>query len=274
MRELLGRLSASTLESLAGATERGVLTSPFSERGVGRFVPAAERADAMRLLEQLQSGGVAERGFAVSLRIAAAARRAGEAKPAPSLVWSDLDLTGSRDTAVVCRELFREAESSVVLSTFNLGHKAADGEERGNPVLKPLAERMLARPGLTVRLFVNLRRRDHMAHASERDVEDTFVAWFRRDIWPWERLPEVYYDPRSLTSFGEDTACLHAKCVVVDDARAFVTSANLTEAAHERNIEAGVLLDDPLFARHLRRQFESLIDKRYVRRLTGIPICL
>jgi hypothetical protein len=213
-----------------------VLTAPFSEVSVGRFAPEAECSDALRLLEQLQSGGVADRGFAVSLRVAAAARRAGEARPVPSLVWSDLDLAGSRDTAVVCRELFREAESSVVLSTFSLGHKAGDGEERGNPVLKPLAERMLARPGLTVRLFVNLRRLDHMGHASEPDVEDAFVAWFRRDIWPWERLPELYYDPRSLTSSGEETACLHAKCVVVDDMRAFVTSANLTEAAHERNI--------------------------------------
>jgi hypothetical protein len=265
---LLGRLSAATLESLASAIERGVLTLPFSETGVGRFVPATERGDALRLLEQLESGGVADRGFSMSLRVAAAARRAGEVKPPPSLVWSDLDLAGSRDTAVVCRELFRDAESSVVLSTFSLGHKAAAGESRGNPVLKPLAERMLARPGLTVRLFVNLRRLSHMDGASDRDVEDAFVAWFRRDIWPWERLPEVYYDSRSLTSFGEETACLHAKCVVVDDARAFITSANLTEAAHERNIEAGVLLDDALFARHMRRQFESLIDKRFVRRLT------
>ena len=80
-------------------------------------------------------------------------------------------------------------------------------------------------------------------------------------------MPEVYYDPRSLQAVGEESACLHAKCVVVDDARAFVTSANLTEAAQGRNIEAGVLLEDPLFARALRKQFESLVDRGYVRRL-------
>jgi len=49
-----------------------------------------------------------------------------------------------------------------------------------------------------------------------------FVGWFRKEIWPWEPVPEVYYDPRSLLAMGEDSACLHAKCVVVDDARAFV----------------------------------------------------
>ena len=130
----------------------------------------------------------------------------------------------------------------MVVSTFNLGHRAKDGEAKGNPLLLPLA--------------------------SEREVEDAFVGWFRKEIWPWEPVPEVYYDPRSLLAMGEDSACLHAKCVVVDDARAFVTSANLTEAAQGRNIEAGVLLDDPVFARALRTQFESLIDRGYVRRLT------
>ncbi|HQP38861.1 MAG TPA: phospholipase D-like domain-containing protein [Polyangiaceae bacterium] len=154
------------------------------------------------------------------------------------------------------------------MSTFNLGHKAKEGEAKGNPVLLPLAKRMAEKSSLTVRVFVNLRRIEHMAHASEREVEDAFVGWFRKEIWPWELVPEVYYDPRSLQAFGEESACLHAKCVVVDDERAFVTSANLTEAAHGRNIEAGVLMEDPIFSRTLRMQFESLIDRGYVRRLT------
>jgi phosphatidylserine/phosphatidylglycerophosphate/cardiolipin synthase-like enzyme len=81
-------------------------------------------------------------------------------------------------------------------------------------------------------------------------------------------MPEVYYDPRSIEGTSSDRPCLHAKCVVVDDARAFVTSANLTEAAHGRNVEAGVLLDDPVFARTLSLQLESLIDRGHVRRLT------
>ncbi len=50
-------------------------------------------------------------------------------------------------------------------------------------------------------------------------------------------------------------------------ARALVTSANLTEAAHGRNIEAGVLLDDPAFARVLEAQLMGLVDRGYVRRL-------
>jgi hypothetical protein len=129
---------------------------------------------------------------------------------------------------------------------------------------------MAEHEALEVRLFVNLRRFEQWSQASEREVENAFVAWFRREIWPWERVPEVYYDPRSLTGGGDETSCLHAKCVVVDDARAFVTSANLTQAAQWRNIEAGVLLEDAVFAKALRKQFESLINRGYVKKLRNV----
>jgi hypothetical protein len=235
---------------------------------VGRYVPRAEQAAALEVLEGLRAAGIEGAALATALRLAEAARRAGEDRPEPVLVWSDLDVQGSRDTAIVCSELFRNAERDVLVSTFNLGHRSKDGEAKGNPVLLPLARRMVEAPDLHVRLFVNLRRQGRTAHAPAEEVEEAFAAWFRKEVWPWESLPEVYFDPRSLDARGDERACLHAKCVVVDDARALVTSANLTEAAHGRNIEAGVLLDDPAFATSLRKQFESLIDRDYVRRLT------
>jgi phosphatidylserine/phosphatidylglycerophosphate/cardiolipin synthase-like enzyme len=71
-------------------------------------------------------------------------------------------------------------------------------------------------------------------------------------------LPEVYYDPRSLDREITAQSRLHAKCVVVDRRVAFVTSANFTEAAHERNIEAGVLIQSPRFASRLADHFDAL----------------
>lgn len=265
--DAVARLSSAALSALASALERSVLVAPFGAMSVGRYVAQSERADAVALLEYLHASGMNERGLATALRVAETMRRTAEQRPVPTLVWSDLDIGRSRDTGIVCDELFRNAERSVLLSTFSLGHKAKDNEEKGNPVMRPLAMRMAAVPSLEVRLFVNLRRLGHLEHATEREVEDRFVMWFRREIWPWERLPEVYYDPRSLAGGEDETACLHAKCVVVDETRAFVTSANLTEAARARNIEAGVLLDDPVFARNLCRQFESLIGRGHVKRL-------
>ena len=49
-----------------------------------------------------------------------------------------------------------------------------------------------------------------------------------------------------------------------------VSSATFTEAAQERNIEAGVLVNDPAFARALRDQFESLAEAGLLVRLPGL----
>jgi phosphatidylserine/phosphatidylglycerophosphate/cardiolipin synthase-like enzyme len=93
-----------------------------------------------------------------------------------------------------------------------------------------------------------------------------FAESFRRE-WPGPHLPDVYYDRRSLALDATERASLHAKCVIVDSRRSFVTSANFTEAAQERNLEAGVLVDDPHFAASLRAQFDALVQSGDLRRL-------
>lgn len=87
-------------------------------------------------------------------------------------------------------------------------------------------------------------------------------------IAPSKRLPEVYYDPRSLETEGSKRAVLHAKTVVVDGRFTLLTSANFTEAAHERNIEAGVLVDDTRLAERMTRQFDHFVEARVLRRLS------
>lgn len=80
--------------------------------------------------------------------------------------------------------------------------------------------------------------------------------------------PTSASDPRALAfGAGAKAAALHAKAIAVDDRRAFVTSANFTEAAHNRNIEAGVLVDSAPFATSLRLQFDSLLEAGHLRRL-------
>jgi phosphatidylserine/phosphatidylglycerophosphate/cardiolipin synthase-like enzyme len=70
----------------------------------------------------------------------------------------------------------------------------------------------------------------------------------------------------------DDTAraTWHAKCVVIDDEVAFVTSANFTEWAQSRNVEAGVLLRNAHFARQLRQQFEGLVQSKAVLEVPGL----
>jgi phosphatidylserine/phosphatidylglycerophosphate/cardiolipin synthase-like enzyme len=76
------------------------------------------------------------------------------------------------------------------------------------------------------------------------EIVRRFAHRFQTRQWPPDRpLPHVFYDPRSLDLTADKRACLHAKCIVVDGESVFISSANFTEAAQERNIEVGLLVD-------------------------------
>jgi phosphatidylserine/phosphatidylglycerophosphate/cardiolipin synthase-like enzyme len=77
----------------------------------------------------------------------------------------------------------------------------------------------------------------------------------------------VFYDPRALDPEGPG-GVLHAKAVVADDEAVFVTSADLTEAALDRNIELGVLIRDRAFALTIGGYFRNLIDRALLKPLT------
>ena len=83
-------------------------------------------------------------------------------------------------------------------------------------------------------------------------------------------MPEVYYDPRSLELIQNKRSSLHAKCIVVDEAVAFVSSANFTEAAQLRNIEVGALIRSGSFAGRLAEHFAALAGAGVLLRAPGI----
>ena len=205
-------------------------------------------------------GGAA--AAAVLLEAVAAEREVAErsADRRVELVWSGPEQTGAatRDTAAVVRELFRGAERSVLVS----GYVVYDGES----IFEDLVGRMRTIPALAVSLFLNISRQQ-----GDTSNDEAVVAYFRRRFferdWPWPERPRVFYDPRSLLVNPAQRAVLHAKCVVVDSRRALVTSANLTEAAQYRNIESGVLVNDPNFAIALARQFTALCERGILREI-------
>jgi phosphatidylserine/phosphatidylglycerophosphate/cardiolipin synthase-like enzyme len=122
-------------------------------------------------------------------------------------------------------------------------------------------------PDLAVRLFLHIGR-DWRDTRHESEVVREFGDVFRKE-WPGARHPEIFYDPRTFAPEAANRATWHAKCVLVDDNVAFVTSANFTEWAHLRNVEAGVLVRDRRFASQLRAQFEGLIRATQVSRVPG-----
>jgi len=115
-------------------------------------------------------------------------------------------------------------------------------------------------------MFLDVHR-----HPTDSSTDAALLARFATELrtkqWPGGRLPEVFYDPRSLAIGKGPKACLHAKCVVVDRATAFVSSANFTEAAQVRNIEVGVLIRLVSFATQLAGHFEGLMAQHQLKRL-------
>ena len=93
-----------------------------------------------------------------------------------------------------------------------------------------------------------------------------FADRFCKSDWPGSSHPSVYYDPRALGLEGPG-GVLHAKAVVADDEAVFVTSANLTEAALDRNIELGILVRDRAFALTVCGYFRNLIDRNLLKPL-------
>ncbi|MYJ82461.1 MAG: hypothetical protein F4046_11735 [Acidimicrobiaceae bacterium] len=86
-----------------------------------------------------------------------------------------------------------------------------------------------------------------------------FADRFWGTDWPGTSKPAVFYDPRSLKPDGL-SGVLHAKAVVVDDEAVFITSANLTAAALDRNIELGLLTRDRALAASVTTHFQGMID--------------
>jgi phosphatidylserine/phosphatidylglycerophosphate/cardiolipin synthase-like enzyme len=159
-----------------------------------------------------------------------AERKVGADVAALELVTSGPDIAGTtRATGVALRELFAETEHRVLIVGFAV--------HQGREIFAALTDRMRQRTNLAVRLCLDVRRAPGDTTRSDALLR-RFAERFVRQEWPGPRLPEVFYDPRSLDEVGA-RASLHAKCVVVDGTRVFIGSANLTEAAQLRNIEIG-----------------------------------
>jgi phosphatidylserine/phosphatidylglycerophosphate/cardiolipin synthase-like enzyme len=163
-----------------------------------------------------------------------------------------------RDTRVVLDDLFRRAERHVLIATYVICG--------GLAVFRALVSRMRKLPNLWVDLYVNLFSTTGPSGDEQRDVTE-FLDTFRRKHWPTDLpLPNIYFDPETRKQ-GTERVSLHAKCVVVDERWAFVTSANFTEAAQQRNVEVGVLLDHPRIAESLAARFSALVQKQVFRRM-------
>jgi phosphatidylserine/phosphatidylglycerophosphate/cardiolipin synthase-like enzyme len=251
------RLSRPALAALAEALRSGQLAPPYTPASLARFVPQSAAASVSEALAELAADGVAPRHIARMVAWVTDERLAAQrAADRVQLVLSppELDEIDSRDTAVVVQDLFAAAAERVSIVSY-----ALDRGPRSRALFGVLAARMAALPSLEVRVFANVHREPGDERPAAALVAE-FSTRFRAELWPGPPWPAVYHDPRSPDPDRAKRACLHAKCLVVDGRWSLVTSANFTEAAHQRNIEAGVLLDDRAVATRLDRQLDLLTE--------------
>jgi len=257
MLEIIHKLPSQSLHALATSLRDGALST-----GITRFalqqIAGPQAGDLEMCLEQLFRDGFTSTQTALLVGAIAEARKA---NPEPTslfdLVLSGPDVPGipTADTAAVMHTLLEQAESEVLLVCYSI--------HNGKRLFERLAARMATLPSLRVVFYLDISRK-YTDTSLTAEIVRRFAKEFREKHWPWPQLPALYYDPRSLSESTEKRSSLHAKCVVVDRRVALVTSANFTEAAQHRNIEAGVVVRYGPFVERLITYFDGLRDAEQV----------
>lgn len=247
------RLNDEDLRGLAGALRSARLNPPFRSITLQRFVANATSEALATELQSLHENGLNVSQIALLIDVLLEDR---SHRPRPEdafdLVTTDPKSSASnRDTSVVVRELFAGAEASVLVAGYAV--------YQGRRVFQTLAEQMKIKPNLNVRLVLDIRRNPGDTSAAS-EVVHRFGHHFRQHDWPEDRpIPELFYFPSSLEEHVEDRGAMHAKTIVIDNARVFISSANFTEAAHARNVEVGLVVRSGALAEQLTNYFNSMI---------------
>jgi len=257
MLEAVFSLPSHLRARLVKALESEILAEPYSETGLSAALGGQSAGEeVLSALNAVSCLGVSGRAIAIWIRTLENAKAS---RPSPDLVWSGPEVPGvhARDTRRVYDELLGSIEESVWVSTFAF----FDGPR----AFETMSQRLDEKPSIQASLLLNIQRKSGDTTDAEVLVR-RFAERFWKVDWPGDVRPAVYYDPRSL-KLERASGVLHAKAVVADKQTVFVTSANLTEAALDRNFELGFLVRDSALALSVASHFQALIDQELLLRL-------
>lgn len=253
--KILHELSLQSLRSLAASLREGSLAAGLTRHPLQQISgPRAE--DLEKCLLSLIDSGMTTAQLALLVDVVVESKTfATQPTDLVDLVVSGPDVPGipTADTASVMRRLIDGATSEVLL----VGYAVYQGRQ----IFERLAARMDEEPQVRVSIYLDIARKQTDTSLPQEIVR-RFAKDFQENQWPGKRLPELFYDPRSLSDAGNKRSSLHAKCVAIDRRVALITSANFTEAAQQRNIEAGVVVKQPWLVERLVGYFEGLVASK------------
>lgn len=231
---------ATKIETLGSVEQFALAKSSFGPNADKELVGRLDRA-------WRNSKDTSPRDVASALRGASAAAMLRENGGSVELVWTGPS-TGQvpvRHTEQVLCEVIEAAKRRLFLVSFVAYEVDA--------IIRALRRAV----GLQVKIDVLLESSDkhggRVTYDSVKAMKSTLPSI---DVYVWSP------DKKDLP--GQLSGAVHAKCAVADGELAFITSANLTSAAMERNMELGVLVKGGELPFELHRHLEALIHTRVI----------
>lgn len=233
------RTIAAALRGLERAgdapNEKSLADTPTARDAVGRVLAAWELSKA---------GGDEVAGMLLG---AAEARQRVERELSVELVWTGptTRFVPTRRTEQVLLDLINSATKDLFLVSF-VAYDVASVVTALNAA---------ASRGVRVRILLE----SSTSHGGTLSSDPTATMRSRvpgAELFTWRERAEPFVEGK-----------VHAKVAVVDYARAFITSANLTGHALEKNMEAGLLIPGGPVPKTLSDHLQALIDVRVLDRV-------
>lgn len=242
--DLVTLLPPSRIEAIADRV-RGP-SSGLVDSDVRQLVATPTARSALdRVLAGWRQTGISGEMVAGILVGAAHAHRRGEHEGTVELVWTGptTPFVATRRTEQVLLDVIRRAEREIFLVSFVVYDVPSVTDELNTAVDR----------GVELRVLLEA------ASSHGGSLSGDPIAMMRSRV-P-SALLYVWTDRTAPFADGR----VHAKVAVADGRTAFVTSANLTGHALEKNMEAGVVINGGRLPARLHSHLHALVDTRIIR---------
>jgi phosphatidylserine/phosphatidylglycerophosphate/cardiolipin synthase-like enzyme len=243
--DLVALLPPSKIKAIADRF-RGLMSAECDGSLLQPVTTPAARAALDHLIAAWRQTEISGDVLAGILVGAAFAHQKAQSESSVELVWTGptTPFVATRRTEQVLLDLIGHAQSDLFLVSF-VAYDVSSVVDALNGA---------AARGIDIRILLETS----MSHGGSLSVDP--IATMRRCV----PLATLYVWTDRPTPFAEGR--VHAKVAVADGNEAFLTSANLTGHALEKNMEAGVLISGGLVPKGLRQHLHALITTSVIRR--------